>query len=100
FIHESPRTVFVGFSSFAVVQAARLHGRPESLPLHQYDLTVDGQESTMSAAGLTKLTQCIISCRKCPRLVRWREQVAREKRAAFRDEEYWGRPVPGFGDPK
>jgi uracil-DNA glycosylase family 4 len=39
------------------------------------------------------------ACRRCPRLVDWREQVAREKRAAFRDEEYWGRGVPGFGDP-
>ncbi len=41
----------------------------------------------------------IVRCRRCPRLVEWREQVAREKRAAFADEEYWGRPVPGFGDP-
>ncbi|MCO5307653.1 MAG: uracil-DNA glycosylase, partial [Microthrixaceae bacterium] len=41
----------------------------------------------------------IVECRRCPRLVEWREQVAREKRAAFRDQEYWGRPVPGFGDP-
>lgn len=40
----------------------------------------------------------IIRCRRCPRLVAWREQVAREKRAAFRDEVYWGRPVPSFGD--
>jgi uracil-DNA glycosylase family 4 len=40
----------------------------------------------------------IISCRACPRLTAWREQAAREKRAAFRDEDYWGRPVPGFGD--
>ncbi|MFI5044999.1 MAG: uracil-DNA glycosylase family protein, partial [Acidimicrobiales bacterium] len=40
----------------------------------------------------------ISQCRRCPRLVAWREQVAREKRAAYRDEEYWGRPVPGFGD--
>jgi uracil-DNA glycosylase family 4 len=40
----------------------------------------------------------VISCRKCPRLVRYREQVAREKRRAFRDWHYWGRPVPGFGD--
>lgn len=38
-------------------------------------------------------------CRTCPRLVEWREQVGREKRAAFRDQEYWARPVPGFGDP-
>lgn len=41
----------------------------------------------------------MIACRACPRLVAWREQVAVEKRAAFRDEDYWGRPVPGFGDP-
>jgi uracil-DNA glycosylase family 4 len=54
----------------------------------------------MSAAALAKLTKCIISCRKCPRLVRWREQVARDKRAAYRDQDYWGKPVPGFGDPK
>jgi uracil-DNA glycosylase len=42
----------------------------------------------------------IVECRRCPRLVAWREQVAREKRAAFRAWEYWGRPVPGFGDPR
>ncbi len=41
----------------------------------------------------------MIACRACPRLLAWREQVAAERRAAFRDEEYWGRPVPGFGDP-
>jgi len=41
----------------------------------------------------------VVSCRVCPRLVAWRERVAAEKRAAFRDDEYWGRPVPGFGDP-
>ena len=39
------------------------------------------------------------ACRRCPRLVEWRERVAREKRAAFRDEEYWGRPISGLGDP-
>jgi uracil-DNA glycosylase family 4 len=48
---------------------------------------------------LTRLTDEIVECRACPRLVEWRERVAREKRAAYRDEEYWGRPVPGFGDP-
>jgi uracil-DNA glycosylase family 4 len=42
----------------------------------------------------------VVSCRACPRLVAWREQVGEEKRAAFRDEEYWARPVPGFGDPE
>ena len=41
----------------------------------------------------------IVACRACPRLVEWREQVAREKRAAYREWDYWGRPVPGFGDP-
>ncbi|MBI3162449.1 MAG: uracil-DNA glycosylase [Chloroflexi bacterium] len=41
----------------------------------------------------------IIACRRCLRLVEWREQVAREKRKAYRDQEYWGKPVPGFGDP-
>jgi uracil-DNA glycosylase family 4 len=54
----------------------------------------------MSFHSLAELNSCLIACRRCPRLVRWREQVAREKRAAFREEEYWGRPVPGFGDPK
>jgi uracil-DNA glycosylase len=44
-------------------------------------------------------TAALVECRRCPRLVAWREQVAREKRAAFRDDDYWGRPVPGFGDP-
>lgn len=41
----------------------------------------------------------VVGCRACPRLVAWREQVAREKVARFADEPYWGRPVPGFGDP-
>ena len=41
----------------------------------------------------------VSTCRACPRLVEWRKRVAVEKRAAFRDQEYWGRPVPGFGDP-
>jgi uracil-DNA glycosylase family 4 len=49
---------------------------------------------------LEGLTARIVACRQCPRLVQWREQVAREKRAAFRAEDYWGRPVPGFGDPR
>jgi uracil-DNA glycosylase family 4 len=49
--------------------------------------------------SLLHLAADVSSCRLCPRLVAWREQVAVEKRAAFRDEEYWGRGVPGFGDP-
>jgi uracil-DNA glycosylase family 4 len=51
------------------------------------------------AAALAELTAEIVACRRCPRLVAWREEVAREKVARFRDERYWGRPVPGFGDP-
>src|SRR3954463_8947054 len=50
-------------------------------------------------AALTALNEAVTACRRCPRLVEWRELVAREKRAAFRDETYWGRPVAGFGDP-
>ncbi|HET9344193.1 MAG TPA: uracil-DNA glycosylase [Candidatus Limnocylindrales bacterium] len=52
-----------------------------------------------AADGLDALTAEIVACRLCPRLVAWRERVAREKVARFRDETYWGRPVPGFGDP-
>ena len=47
--------------------------------------------------ALAGLDAAVADCRACPRLVAWREQVARDKRAAYRDEEYWGRPVPGFG---
>jgi uracil-DNA glycosylase family 4 len=51
------------------------------------------------ALGLSALAEEVGGCRRCPRLVAWREQVARERRAAFAQEDYWGRPVPGFGDP-
>ncbi len=51
------------------------------------------------ASELSRLAEEVSACRRCPRLVAWREQVARERRAAFADEEYWGRPLPGFGDP-
>ena len=49
--------------------------------------------------SLTQLSRDVIECRACPRLVTWREEAATTKRAAFREWEYWGRPVPGFGDP-
>jgi uracil-DNA glycosylase family 4 len=48
---------------------------------------------------LERLERQVIECRRCPRLVAWREQVAQTKRAAYADEVYWGRPLPGFGDP-
>lgn len=51
------------------------------------------------ADELRVLTQEITACRKCPRLVRHREEVAQEKRRAYREWTYWGKPVPGFGDP-
>jgi uracil-DNA glycosylase family 4 len=49
--------------------------------------------------SLAKIEQEVIACRKCPRLVAWREEVAAIKRRAYRDQDYWGKPVPGFGDP-
>ncbi|MFB9567970.1 uracil-DNA glycosylase [Saccharopolyspora hordei] len=59
----------------------------------------DPATAAPTAAGLTELDGLIARCTACPRLVAWREEVAEVKRAAFRDEEYWGRPVPGFGPP-
>jgi uracil-DNA glycosylase family 4 len=50
-------------------------------------------------AALAALSAEIVECRRCPRLVEWRERVARDKVLRFRDETYWGRPLPGFGDP-
>ena len=49
--------------------------------------------------SLEQVHDDVVACRACPRLVAWREEVGREKRASFRDEEYWAKPVPGFGDP-
>src|ERR687891_2356358 len=48
---------------------------------------------------IASLTKEIVACRACPRLVAWREEVARTKRPAFASDDYWGKPVPGFGDP-
>lgn len=62
---------------------------------------VDGPAGSRdaAAAALAAITAEVVDCRRCPRLVAWRELVAVEKRASFAGEEYWGRPVPGFGDP-
>ncbi|HKV64091.1 MAG TPA: uracil-DNA glycosylase [Candidatus Acidoferrum sp.] len=51
-----------------------------------------------TTSALRVLNEEIVACRKCPRLVRYREKVAREKRRAYRESTYWGKPVPGFGD--
>lgn len=53
----------------------------------------------MARSPFTTLDREIVDCRACPRLVEWRERVAIEKRAAFRKDDYWGRPITGFGDP-
>ncbi len=64
---------------------------------------IDGQPTSewrivALVVGLEHLNQRIVSCRKCPRLTMWRESVATEKRAAYRSEIYWGKPISGFGD--
>src|ERR1019366_2058558 len=55
---------------------------------------------TRSPASLLSVRQSIIACTRCPRLRTYCERIAREKRAAFRHDTYWGKPVAGFGDPK
>jgi uracil-DNA glycosylase len=55
--------------------------------------------STHRYPDLDAVSDDVVRCRACPRLVAWREEVARTKRAAFAEQTYWGRPVPGFGDP-
>jgi uracil-DNA glycosylase family 4 len=70
----------------------------------QYDVAVQHRAETAplqarQATSIAQLDVLIASCRACSRLVAWREECARVKRAAFRDEDYWGRPVPGFGPP-
>jgi uracil-DNA glycosylase family 4 len=59
----------------------------------------DPAQRTRAGVQLARLAESVSDCRRCPRLVAWREQVARERRAAFAKETYWGRPLPGFGDP-
>ena len=74
----------------------------EHAPNLSFSSTGKGTSSIFSACqpNLERLSARIIQCRRCPRLVVWREAVGREKRAAFRDWDYWARPIPGFGDPR
>jgi uracil-DNA glycosylase family 4 len=58
-----------------------------------------GTAKNLSGDWLVQLNREVIACTKCPRLVTYREMIAREKRRAYRECEYWGKPVPGFGDP-
>ena len=55
-------------------------------------------EASPPFTSIAQVEAVVVGCRKCPRLVAWREEVARTRRAAFADQEYWGRPVPAFGD--
>ena len=62
----------------------------------------DGARAALYAPvddSLARVDAEVAECRLCPRLVEWRERVATEKRAAYREQDYWGRPIPGFGDP-
>ena len=59
----------------------------------------EGEKAAAEGEALSRLNRKIVDCTRCPRLVAWREKVGREKRKAFQHEEYWARPVPGFGDP-
>ncbi|MFF2118647.1 uracil-DNA glycosylase [Kitasatospora sp. NPDC058184] len=56
-------------------------------------------EAAARAAGLAALDRVVTGCRACPRLVAWREETARTKRRAYQDQDYWARPIPGFGPP-
>ena len=53
----------------------------------------------MVAKSISELDQAIVKCNKCPRLVAWRKDVSITKRKSYENEKYWGKPVPGFGDP-
>jgi uracil-DNA glycosylase family 4 len=62
-------------------------------------IAVANDERQTTKDWLTVLNREVVACTLCPRLVAYREQIARDKRRAYRDWEYWGKPVPGFGDP-
>jgi len=70
------------------------------LPMASFRLYGAILPGTLLQMGMAALERDLVGCRRCPRLVAWRERVGREKRAAFRDWEYWAKPVPGYGDPQ
>ena len=78
--------------------AVAVHERPEAQGL--IDGLIESATGLDPRSELAAVERQVVRCRRCPRLVEWRERVARERRAAFAAEEYWGRPVPGFGDPR
>jgi uracil-DNA glycosylase len=70
--------------------------RPTAATTRRSELRTPG---SLRQTGLSLLEHDVTTCRRCPRLVAWREQVAHDRRAAFAEQTYWGRPIPGFGDP-
>jgi len=79
--------------------AVRLARQPTLPTMTGPSPTTPPQPADGPRTALARLEDEIVGCRRCPKLVTWREEVAREKRRAYAQEEYWGRPVPGFGDP-
>ncbi len=83
-----------------MLDMGRVGLRPQLTGTRQMGDRRDMHEEAGGWASLDALNLEVVSCRRCPRLVAWREKVAHDKRPAFADQEYWGRPVPGFGDPQ
>ena len=81
-----------------ILSGAELSAGGQSCAVEKPTVPVLGIKSPFPD-GLSQLNQQVIACTLCPRLVQYREQIAREKRRAYRDWDYWGKPVPGFGDP-
>jgi uracil-DNA glycosylase len=71
------------------------------LAAHAARIAVTGEARAMTsqARAIAAIEERVIACRRCPERVEYREEVAREKRRAYRDQTYWGKPVPAFGDP-
>jgi len=94
---------FPDMPDFAFVIALPGSGWPDDLamPATPVATTVDDVTAlALASSDIDELTARVSVCRACPRLVAWREDVARVKRRSFADEAYWGRPVPGWGDPQ
>jgi uracil-DNA glycosylase len=75
------------------------HDNPVGQRVHSWAVIgKDDRRAGDTQISLKELEQQIIACTRCPRLVTYREEVARTKKPAFREQQYWGRPLPGFGD--
>ena len=77
----------------------RIAAVPKNKAAKSGEAVKSGEAAKHGEASLTMVANQVVECRACDRLVAWREDVAEKKRAAYKGEEYWGRPVPGFGDP-